>query len=382
MSMYGASSPRTKKRCLRPPSPPPLETVYFAPDGDTRLFLTSPDTSDKERPYIIFVVSSQVMELMSDEFKPWLKRRACYTEPNAVTSAQPILMPDDDARGMEVLMNIAHLHFYRVPAQLELERLSAVAQVAHAYRATKLLRPWWRGWWDAVKSKALMPGCEEVLYVAWAFGEEETFREIVDRLILTVKLNYDEECVTPDEIVVSSSKEEGKRFPPNIQGLIHHGRSTALERLLQACYELVDEYLTANEQRTFCCKNKSHQNACDSVALGSLILSLQEAELWPERKTHEDINWSVSELLAKMQDFKVTFPEGHSETCGMILARFNTFLNDFIQSERYRVTLDSEDTKDWKIQIDRKKAELTGNRDESSKRGSGYASDGSPTLHW
>lgn len=248
-----------------------------------------------------------------------------------------------------------------------------------------------------------MPGCEEVLYVAWAFGEEETFREIVDRLILTVKLNYDEDCVTPDGIVVSSSKEEGKRFPPYIQGqsekgvadykilgkanlilpgLIHHGRSTALERLLRACYELVDEYLTANEQRTFCCKNKSHQNACDSVALGSLILSLQEAELWPERKTHEDINWSVSELLAKMQDFKVTFPEGHSETCGMILARFNTFLNDFMQSERYRVTLDSEDTKDWKIQLDQKKAELTGSQDESSNRGSGYASDGSPILHW
>lgn len=141
MSMYGASSKRRKKGGLRRSSPPPLETVYFAPDGDTRLFLTSPDTSDKERPYIIFIVSSQVMELMSDEFKPWLRRRVCYTEPNAVTSAQPILMPDDDARGMEVLMNIAHLHFERVPKQLEFDKLLAVTQVAQTYCATKLLRP-------------------------------------------------------------------------------------------------------------------------------------------------------------------------------------------------------------------------------------------------
>ncbi|KAB2571549.1 hypothetical protein DBV05_g9771 [Lasiodiplodia theobromae] len=144
MSMYGPPSPRMEDGDQDRPSTPPLETVFFAPDGDTQLFLNSPDTSDEERPYIIFVVSSQVISLISERFKLWLPRRGFYTEPKPIPGVEPLLLPDD-ARGMEVLMNIAHLHFYRVPAQLELEKVSAVAQVAHAYRATKLLRPWWRG---------------------------------------------------------------------------------------------------------------------------------------------------------------------------------------------------------------------------------------------
>lgn len=144
-----------------------------------------------------------------------------------------------------------------------------------------------------------------------------------------------------------------------LSGLIRDGREIALDRILEACYELLDEYVTANEQLTFCCKNKSHQNICHRVAVDSLVLSLHEAELWLERKTHEDINWSVSELVAKVQDIKIIFLEGHTETCGMSLARFNNFLNDFTQYKRYRVTLESEDTKDWKIDMDRKKAELS-----------------------
>lgn len=221
-----------------PPQPQQPKTVYFSSEGDTHLFLSSPNSPDNEPRILIFVVSSHAMAPVCDAWAHMATRHdRCKEEEMAenVGSADgggvaSVPLPDDDPDGLEVLLNIAHLRFDRVPEKLKFKRLLAVAVLMEKYGVTKMVRPWWQRWLAAVKDKAHVPGYEELLYIAWAFGDEKVLKSGVDHLIRSVGLDEEERFITPKGVILDFSNET-KHFPPYIEGKLDKGH-----RMVQDSY--------------------------------------------------------------------------------------------------------------------------------------------------
>ncbi|KAB2571548.1 hypothetical protein DBV05_g9772 [Lasiodiplodia theobromae] len=219
-----------------PPRPPKPKTVYFASEGDTHLFLSSPNSLDNEPRIVIFVVSSHAMAPVCDAWAHMVMRHVdrCKLEAETVENVGSaadgavafVPLPDDDPDGLEVLLNIAHLRFDRVPEKLKFKRLLAVAVLMEKYGVTQMVRPWWQRWLAAVKDKANVPGYEELLYIAWAFGEEKMLKSGVDHLIRSVRLDEEERLVTPKGVILDFSN-ENKHFPPYIEGKSDKGHKMA-----------------------------------------------------------------------------------------------------------------------------------------------------------
>lgn len=213
-----------------PPQPQQPKTVYFSSEGDTHLFLSSLNSPDNELRVVIFVVSSHAMASVCDAWADMVMGHVdCCKEEEPVENGSAdggvasIPLPDDDPDGLEVLLNIAHLRFDRVPEKLKFKRLLAVAVLMEKYGVTKSVRPWWQRWLATVKDKANVPGYEELLYIAWAFGDEKMLKSGVDHLIRSVRFDVEEErSVTPKGVILDFSNEK-KHFPPCIEGKLDKG---------------------------------------------------------------------------------------------------------------------------------------------------------------
>ncbi|KAF4534771.1 Nuclear pore protein [Lasiodiplodia theobromae] len=174
--------------------------LYFDEDGDTRLSLTR---CDPERTY---VVSSKAMSLVCSAWKSMLSRNNGFKEGTLVESNCAIPLPDDDPEALELLLNIAHMRFERIPKTLTFDDLLAVADLTEKYGAVKILRPWLKDWLKDIEHLVKEPGYEEWLFIAWAFGEEEIFTRLSNRLVREVHLVKDgEEYYFHRELLRTSS---------------------------------------------------------------------------------------------------------------------------------------------------------------------------------
>lgn len=186
------------------------EVIYFDRDGDTRLLL------DADQEPRIFVVSSKAMTLVCDSWNRMLSPNSHFKEARQ-GDGREIFLPDDDSDGLEILLNIAHLHFDRVPQELGFEDLLAVSVLTEKYGATRLVRPWVKRWLEGNKSLIDEPGHEEWLWVAWAFGESEIFEKLSRRLALECSVNQVGKLVTPQDKVLDPESITDY-FPPEIIG--------------------------------------------------------------------------------------------------------------------------------------------------------------------
>lgn len=199
------------QRTLTPETPDGSTTsvIYFDEDGDTQLLL-NPDSDER-----IIVVSWKAMSLVSSAWKVMLNPNSPFNEGTRADRVIPL--PDDDPEGLAILLNIAHFRFERVPTVLTFHGLLHVAILTEKYRATKMVRPWVRGWLDAAQSWIEEPGYEELLFVAWAFGDEEMFETIVLRLVRQVSINKEGQYATPAGRILHPCNDIDF-FPPEIIG--------------------------------------------------------------------------------------------------------------------------------------------------------------------
>ncbi|KAH7062519.1 hypothetical protein B0J12DRAFT_763842 [Macrophomina phaseolina] len=223
-----------------------------------------------------------------------------------------IPLPNDDPGALEILLNIAHFHFKKVPSTLSFHSLLHLAVLTEKHGATKLVRPWVEGWLKRAEEWVNKPGYEELLYVAWAFGRADIFVDIASHLAKNASVNGDGQCAAPGGRVLDPMS-EAVHFPPGILESILQRRLEMISSLVRRIYLRLDDYLKTNMGSVAsrpCCRYTARAHSddvanCNALCFGSLILELQKIGLGPERKKAADIDKSVCSLTDSIRNMKV-----------------------------------------------------------------------------
>ncbi|KAF2498088.1 hypothetical protein BU16DRAFT_447570, partial [Lophium mytilinum] len=104
---------------------------------------------------------------------------------------------EGDRKSLELVLELAHAQFKRIPARLSYEDLVQLAAVCLDYDTTGLVVPFLSGWIKPYQNDILRPGYEEWLLVAYAFGFLDDFEAISNHLVLT--------CTSKDGKCLNSS---------------------------------------------------------------------------------------------------------------------------------------------------------------------------------
>lgn len=186
--------------------------VYFDINGDTRLL--AQDAFGLKR---VFIVSSKAMMFVCDAWNRMLAPDGHFKEAQVIDGKREISFPGDDANALSILLNIAHLRFDKVPATISFQRLLAVSVLAEKYGAGRAFQPWLTRWINSNLYDADLPGYEEWLWIAWAFGERAIFTQAASRLIRKARVNDAGQCLTSAGRVLDPTDDK-TYFPPDIVG--------------------------------------------------------------------------------------------------------------------------------------------------------------------
>ncbi|KAK8188430.1 uncharacterized protein BKA78DRAFT_345766 [Phyllosticta capitalensis] len=266
--------------------------TVFDPDGDVRLLVFDhpSDQSGDEAAQKTFLVSSKAMSLASDVWKAMFNghfREA--QQPSGTNQQREVSFPDDDARALEILLNIAHMRYDLVPQKLSFSRLVQVTVATDKYGATKLLRPWYKAWMGDVIYLLTRPGHEEWLWIAWELGQTETFKTLVSHLVRVTWVDKDG-CLRNSENKVLYPCADSVRLPADIAEHIIAFQKRATRRLCSTYYDLLEEYVSKALNSDTRCRNGDYSErvSCDAVAYGSLGFSLRKLKIPAEKNERRD----------------------------------------------------------------------------------------------
>jgi hypothetical protein len=90
---------------------------------------------------------------------------------------------------MEILFNIIHSHFDRIPEVLSLQRLFKVLVVAEKYDMTQLVRPWIKDWFAPHRENVRPNHYALMLCTTWELGAEAIFTDIAKSMCVECGIN-------------------------------------------------------------------------------------------------------------------------------------------------------------------------------------------------
>lgn len=110
-------------------------------------------------------------------------------QPASPTESWIVELPEDGPDATEILFNIIHSHFGRIPNVLSLQELVGILVVAEKYDMIQLLRPWIKDWFT--------PHCKDVkpndfalmLCTTWHLGDAATFTNIATKMCVDCGIN-------------------------------------------------------------------------------------------------------------------------------------------------------------------------------------------------
>ncbi|KAF8855126.1 hypothetical protein BDZ45DRAFT_805227 [Acephala macrosclerotiorum] len=244
-------------------------------------------------------VSSHAMALGSPVwekflFPPWSESKETKDLEGQDIRTPPVQrlnFVEDDGEALLILLRIAHLQFKEIPAALSSDHLFNLAILVDEYNCIGIIRPWLAN----EETEWKKPGRECWLFIAWAFGRDEIFRNLALKMVKEI-------VVDADGVTFTSS---GERMPqPMPGGIIEYildVRQATIDKLLGIPYAHVDRYENTND---IICKRKHGRKACDALAYGSLVRGLQIAGLWP-RKKPEEIHISIDQLASTLESLEI-----------------------------------------------------------------------------
>lgn len=85
-------------------------------------------------------------------------------------------LPDDDTESVQIMLNMMHARFDWVPQRISIQDLYEMLVLPDKYDALDVVRPWARGWVDAVSDDLDQPA---LLWIASELGDSELFGKVV-----------------------------------------------------------------------------------------------------------------------------------------------------------------------------------------------------------
>ncbi|KAF2966505.1 hypothetical protein GQX73_g7044 [Xylaria multiplex] len=197
-----------------------------------------------ESPVTSFVVCSKTLARTSDFWNKLLNgefRESGKHRSQDIGSNWTVEFPEDDPRSMELLLNIIHGRFDKVPSYesvMDIQYLYNVSVLTDKYAMTHVLRPWAPGWlrrsmsflgeWSGLSLREQY--CHEWLWISWEFGDTANFEKVANFLLLN-------SCAWPEH--PNNLRCDGVLEPPDIYEILEETRLATIEALLTPLNKIV-----------------------------------------------------------------------------------------------------------------------------------------------
>ncbi|KAE9572328.1 hypothetical protein CGMCC3_g11745 [Colletotrichum fructicola] len=259
-----------------PPSPISGELVSFDPNGDLYLHVGA-GVEKKTKTYF---VCSKALARASTVFRKMLYGGFAESGHSDADHGWTVDLPEDRQQPMEMMLNIVHGAFEKVPEKIELTELYTFLVVTEKYDATNITRPWAKGWMEGVKTSMQNP---LLLGVAYELGDYQTFNAMAMKIATECHLDHEEDLVFG---FAGENRESYTYKLKNLDCLIPDGllddaasiRKTLLIAMLDPYLNLYGA-LKGGDRCMSSPGDPSGGKRCDSLLLGSLIKSFATQNL-------------------------------------------------------------------------------------------------------
>lgn len=135
------------------------------------------------------VVSRPHVVALSPRFGEVIKQKSKNTK--------QVLLPEDDADIIRLIMLVGHLQSTKIPPKLDLNELIRLAQVVERYEVGHILLPYLDAWLAPHREKMFDAGYEEWLFISYHFGLEEDYLLLANHLVLNCRTDNQCELLQP-----------------------------------------------------------------------------------------------------------------------------------------------------------------------------------------
>ncbi|KAJ4385457.1 hypothetical protein N0V93_009885 [Gnomoniopsis smithogilvyi] len=250
------------------PEVPVVKKVSYHDDADLQVAVRESDGVDA-----IYSVRASVLESASTVWKQTL-------------SSQPSTTLDlvaDPAPGLDAIFSIAHYKFQTLPQQVSEAELHDIALVAEKYQTLHLLPPFIKGWLASVGTPAA--DADKLLVTAWSLGHAQWFSTALAHAAHAASLAADGTTLLDSE----GKPWSAQPVSPAVVELLAATRAAAVERIIHAVstpmHRLLNPERYPDEDTRYCVAGEDVDEAvreeCEQLQLGSAIMGLTKARLWP-----------------------------------------------------------------------------------------------------
>lgn len=250
--------------------PEPSKTILYHEDADFHIRVQETDGTNA-----IYSVRSSTLDSISYVWKEELASHASKTYQSS-----------DPAYGLDVIFSIAHYKFHDVPRIPSIGNLYDVALVAEKFQTIHLLVPFIKGWIAGLPSQITDPGAavdeDKTLVTGWLLGQADWFSKILSNCAYNAHIGDD------GKLLDSEGKPWGEQLvSDDVVEIIAATRLAAIENIIKAVSEPVQKLLNPQyypeEEIRYCHapEDDAAREDCEQLQLGSAIMGLTKAKLWP-----------------------------------------------------------------------------------------------------
>ncbi|KAL5615751.1 hypothetical protein FOBRF1_004499 [Fusarium oxysporum] len=310
------------------------ENIVFDPRGDVKLCVGETDP-------VTLTACSRALARASPVFERMLFGLFMESRP-ANGGDWVVELPKDKPTALSIFLRISHGQFDQVPRKLSIDDLYDLTVLSNYYDGTHMLEPWMGRWMSLVEddAKALKVSMAKSLWIAWEFGQKDSFCRIARRMLMESDGSEDPHLIMQPDIIERISK----------------NRLITIQALLDVIRRLVNDLLVVDEKPRWCRHAEwMGPHRCESMILGSITFCLARGGLWPLPQA-EDVMDSIVGLRRKMTGLVV-------HDIGKVDGLDHTHCNPgpFLLSEVERVFIDIRNpvTKDDLEAMDKQSKRLT-----------------------
>ncbi|TLD12909.1 uncharacterized protein PgNI_03537 [Pyricularia grisea] len=285
-------------------------TIHFDNKGDLRL-----QVGTEER---IFVVCSRTVSRASEAFERMLHGPYAERKPADPNIDWVVKLPEDSARGLEVVLNVIHARFKLIPESLGPDVLFHVIAVADKYDMIEALKPWCKQWLAPLEEPE--PGsiplsqALQLLWTAWRLGSRALYNSLAGDLVLRIEskrlilsaADFGDYYLSNHQF----SKMEGFKLA-NSASLIDPIVKARLEILNSMVEEVLDLKGRLKNPQSSSCKSTNTNamidpNTCKRMLMGSVYMHEDDWYCFPP--SGAGVNETIAEFQAvTMQKLIRTF---------------------------------------------------------------------------
>ncbi|OAL50151.1 hypothetical protein IQ07DRAFT_632078 [Pyrenochaeta sp. DS3sAY3a] len=151
-----------------------------------------------------------------------------------------VVLPEDDAEMMRLLMLVAHFRMELVPSRLNLDQLVRLSLVAERYGMEKLVAPQIDAWLLPYCKTFRDPGWEPWLFLMYQFGQEKNYLTLARHMALTCGLD------DRGNLVSNWGRQLTKPLPLGGLEIIKRCRIKVLSRMVEIINDVLSELHSTN----------------------------------------------------------------------------------------------------------------------------------------